>query len=718
MAKNNRYSPISPTAAGIGLAVTGVAEMNPATAPFAVPLGTMTAGFLSGINLTDDEMTIKSKFDDAMDETWHQISVDYKLTDACLKELKQEVPGKNTSTNEFVDNLRRKNLEDSYAMVVQTILERHKNQLNVYSVNDWNKEFIENASKDIASRLINTLKSVFNEDDLIKILKVISDKSVDIRSDIGKSREADKTEHEQIIHLLKEMAEIISAQTQGALGASSSVAEQKNCDVIIFSPVNTDVYLEDKDHFILRIDRNSDFDYERNNIVLGQRFTLIFVGKSFEKKLSFERPSNNSFEFHLGAVLSKEEIESSYDREEAIEQIKVDATGYSFEQLSVVGNQEDIILLHDWLLSKSINVSAEDYGRNYLIAKCAVALGKLSIKYHSYEYARDISEVFDKYKAKASYGYYFEGIITSLSTAMNDDFVQEHLETIQKAEHGDAALQYYLGELYADKSSINKDHKKAFKWFLKSAENGYVKGMLRVAILYGIGLGCTLNYKKEKYWYRCAMEAGDSSAVLGLAIALDSSLAKTVDEQQEAIQLYEKASGLGYSEASRALAFYYMRDNRDPQKSFYWFGVGAEQGNSECQLYYAKALFYGNKTLGRPPKRKEAVMWYKKAADKKNVFAQYAYSRCLYYGYGIEKNESEAFKWCEKAAKQNMKWAQETLSIMYGRGIGIALDYNKSEFWYRTANSLESSDSFIKERLNYLETLTDSYPVFSSRFDW
>ena len=61
---------------------------------------------------------------------------------------------------------------------------------------------------------------------------------------------------------------------------------------------------------------------------------------------------------------------------------------------------------------------------------------------------------------------------------------------------------------------------------------------------------------------------------------------------------------------------------------------------------------------------------------------------------------------------------QETLSIMYGRGLGIKQDSSKSEYWYRTANKLESSESYKKAFFGHIKMLSDSYPVFDPGFDW
>ena len=113
----------------------------------------------------------------------------YKLTDVCFSKLRREVIGENTSTDEFVNNSQRKKLEESYALATQTILDKYKGGLEHKSKKTWDDEYIADASKDIASRLMNTLNSVFEENDLVKILKAIADRSEDIRGYISESRE-------------------------------------------------------------------------------------------------------------------------------------------------------------------------------------------------------------------------------------------------------------------------------------------------------------------------------------------------------------------------------------------------------------------------------------------------------------------------------------------------------------------------------------------------
>ena len=59
--KYDGYTPMGPLAAGLGLAAASLAAANPVTSPAAATIGTMVAGFASGITLTDEEKNIKNE---------------------------------------------------------------------------------------------------------------------------------------------------------------------------------------------------------------------------------------------------------------------------------------------------------------------------------------------------------------------------------------------------------------------------------------------------------------------------------------------------------------------------------------------------------------------------------------------------------------------------------------------------------------------------------
>ena len=180
MAKKIGYTPISIFAAGCEAIATAAALTNPATAPFAVGIGTAASAVAGGIELNDEEKNIKDNLDKAMDKAWATIDKKYRLslhtekyTDNCLTELKREVMGENTSVEEFVRNTEIKGFEPSIALVIQGILKKHIVTLNRDPEIIWSDEYTENAAKDMASILVDAIKSVFENVDHLRILKAI-----------------------------------------------------------------------------------------------------------------------------------------------------------------------------------------------------------------------------------------------------------------------------------------------------------------------------------------------------------------------------------------------------------------------------------------------------------------------------------------------------------------------------------------------------------------
>ena len=54
-------------------------------------------------------------------------------------------------------------------------------------------------------------------------------------------------------------------------------------------------------------------------------------------------------------------------------------------------------------------------------------------------------------------------------------------------------------------------------------------------------------------------------------------------------------------------------------------------------------------------------------------------------GKGVLKDDKEAVKWYRKAAEQGDAKAQNNLGVKYGNGLGVLKDYKEAVKWYRKA---------------------------------
>ena len=192
-----------------------------------------------------------------------------------------------------------------------------------------------------------------------------------------------------------------------------NIAEKKLINLTIFSPVNVSVYYNTKSTLLMSIDLNTGINNDTKEIMSEDNFKLIFVTHGFEKSINFiAKPADFQarYEFNLADMLTQEEIVSSYDREAAIYYINIEPNGYAFEQMQSVAEEGDIELLHNKLIELSA-IEESDAHNDYLIACCAMALGKNAEKYNKPEEVDVIRSVYENYNSKETYGYIFEKFI-------------------------------------------------------------------------------------------------------------------------------------------------------------------------------------------------------------------------------------------------------------------------------------------------------------------
>ena len=81
----------------------------------------------------------------------------------------------------------------------------------------------------------------------------------------------------------------------------------------------------------------------------------------------------------------------------------------------------------------------------------------------------------------------------------------------------------------------------------------------------------------------------------------------------------------------------------------------------------------------------EALMWYEKAAEQGNAWAQYWCGSIYDNGEGIAEDKEKALMWYEKVAEQGDIMAQNRCGDMYYNGEGTAEDKEKALMWYEKA---------------------------------
>ncbi|EPJ3803359.1 tetratricopeptide repeat protein [Providencia vermicola] len=179
----------------------------------------------------------------------------------------------------------------------------------------------------------------------------------------------------------------------------------------------------------------------------------------------------------------------------------------------------------------------------------------------------------------------------------------------EAAEKGNADAQNRLGIIYSsDNQGVKKDYIQAYKWFMKSAEQG--SNLAK----HNLGMHGDTDYPKDFFW-TTKMEARDGD---------------------------EKA------QYSLGRLYYYGEEGVETNinQAFQWFKSSAEQGNSDAQ--WELGLMY---SLGEGVKQDyhQAFLWIKKAAEQGNGDAQALLGHMYIEGLGIRQDHHQSKEWFGKS---------------------------------------------------------------------
>jgi TPR repeat protein len=120
----------------------------------------------------------------------------------------------------------------------------------------------------------------------------------------------------------------------------------------------------------------------------------------------------------------------------------------------------------------------------------------------------------------------------------------------------------------------------------------------------------------------------------------------------------------------------------------------AEKGKAKAQFQLGKAYFDGEKGLDK--NMREAVRWFRRAADQGEVDASAYLGWCYERGEGTEHNPAEARRLSLYASNKGHAWAPRTLAGMYRYGRGVAKDEIKAvEFFQMSADRGDSQAQYF-----------------------
>jgi TPR repeat protein len=123
------------------------------------------------------------------------------------------------------------------------------------------------------------------------------------------------------------------------------------------------------------------------------------------------------------------------------------------------------------------------------------------------------------------------------------------------------------------------------------------------------------------------------------------------------------------------------------------FRKEASTGNPVSQFNLGVLCLIGNQMLGIVKDEKEAVRWFRAAADSGVVKAVCALGRCYSEGTGVAKDETEAARLFRCAAEIGDPEAQFYLGRCYANGRGLAQNGAEAVRWFCAAAEGGNADA-------------------------
>ena len=157
---------------------------------------------------------------------------------------------------------------------------------------------------------------------------------------------------------------------------------------------------------------------------------------------------------------------------------------------------------------------------------------------------------------------------------------------------------------------------------------------------------------------------------------------------QEAFPIIQKLAENGNARAMYHMALYYHDGYNtikiDTVKRNEWLEKANSVNEPLAVLMYADLLLK-NDNEKQKELFKTSFQEIVQLSVNGDAFVQCNLGNMYNWGYGVEKDESQAVEWYRKAAEQGYSNAQNNLGNMYLNGKGIEQDYRKAVEWYRKA---------------------------------
>jgi TPR repeat protein len=193
------------------------------------------------------------------------------------------------------------------------------------------------------------------------------------------------------------------------------------------------------------------------------------------------------------------------------------------------------------------------------------------------------------------------------------------------ADRNNSEAQYLLGSLYYNGSGVGADIEKAAELFVSSAGDNNSDAQLKLGLIYMEGIGVAKSLPKSRFWLEQASDNNHPSAPSALAsLSAAEQQANTIAKNEKLLEDAKEAV-IESTEVENGSDAEIIAMNLTKANSYYKNGllpnafdsymVAARRGNALAQERVGW-MYYKGKGVSKD--KKEAIVWWKKAAHKGN----------------------------------------------------------------------------------------------------
>lgn len=131
--------------------------------------------------------------------------------------------------------------------------------------------------------------------------------------------------------------------------------------------------------------------------------------------------------------------------------------------------------------------------------------------------------------------------------------------------------------------------------------------------------------------------------------------------------------------------------DQNEKEAIVWYRKAAEQGYSEAQ--YTLGLKYASGSGAVAADLVESAKWYLAAANQNNAMAQYIVAGYYAEGKGLAKSQTEAYRWYLASAERGLDKAQYKVATLLRDGNGVEKNTTKAMEWATKSANQNNADA-------------------------